>query len=160
MLTQERLKELLQYDPDTGIFYRKTSTTNRVKAGDIAGTLRKDNYVRIMVDGRLYLAHRLVWLYVYGELPKVPIDHINTIKSDNRISNLRKDDGNWNNQNIRTSNRNNKLGILGVSRKGKKFRATIVVNGKRKHIGSYDTPEEAHEAYIEAKRKYHPGNTL
>ena len=84
MLTQERLKELLHYDEETGLFTRKTRVASRMK-GTISGARHNKGYVQIMIDGDNYLAHRLAWFYVYGEWPKNQIDHINRIKTDNKI---------------------------------------------------------------------------
>ena len=84
-LTAERLREVLDYDPDTGVFTRKVRTASSVKVGDVAGSLNGKGYIRIRVDGRLYFAHRLAWLYVHGEWPVDQVDHINGIKNDNRI---------------------------------------------------------------------------
>ena len=88
-LTQKRLKELLDYDPKTGIFTWKYANNNR-KAGSKAGYKAKDGYIAISIDSKRYLAHRLVWLFVYGHFPKYDIDHINRIRDDNRIENLQK----------------------------------------------------------------------
>jgi hypothetical protein len=89
MLTQERLKYLLFYDKDAGGFIRNVSTTPNTKVGEWAGTFSKIGYVYISVDGKRYLAHRLIWLWLYGYFPKNQIDHINRIRSDNRLVNLR-----------------------------------------------------------------------
>ena len=87
MITQSKLKELVNYDQDTGIFTWKKRTSNRIKIGDIIGNLHNCGYIEMGVNGKRYLAHRLAWLYVYGYMPKL-IDHINTNKQDNRICNL------------------------------------------------------------------------
>jgi len=86
-LTQDRLKELLSYDPDTGVFTWKVSMRG-IKKGTSAGCQEKNRYLRISVDKTLHHAHRLAWLYVHGEWPKDVVDHINGDKSDNRINNL------------------------------------------------------------------------
>ena len=83
------MKDLLNYDPDTGDFTWKVSTSNRVRVGQVAGTLRHDGYIRIKVNGKLYLAHRLAWFFVYGVWPVEFLDHIDQDKSNNRINNLR-----------------------------------------------------------------------
>lgn len=95
MITQDRLRELLHYDPDTGIFTRLVSTGWRGKVGDVAGYKNPDGYLVIMIDYKLYLAHRLAWLYTYGRFPEVT-DHINGVRDDNRIVNLR-EVTNWEN---------------------------------------------------------------
>ena len=159
-LTAERLRELLDYDPATGVFTRKVRTTNRIKVGDVAGYLRNDGYIRIKIDGRMHLAHRLAWLYVKGESPPDQIDHRNGIKTDNRIANLRLATHIENMHNRRKPHADNKTGFLGVSPSYGMFQARIGVNGKIKHIGTFPTPEEAHAAYVQAKRQLHPFGTL
>lgn len=161
-LTPERLREVLRYEPETGIFYWKIRTSNRVKLGAEAGS-RVDAdraYIRIAVDGVLYYAHRLAWFYVYGEWPSKDVDHINGDKADNRISNLRDVARSTNMENWRNVVRNTKAGLLGVTRDKTKYVAAIHCAGKAKRLGSFDTPEEAHKAYLDAKRKLHKGNTL
>jgi hypothetical protein len=88
-LTQERLKELLHYDPETGIFTNLTQRGGHAKKGAVAGTKNSIGYVCIRIDYDQYRAHRLAWLYVYGEFPEKFIDHMNEIRDDNRIINLR-----------------------------------------------------------------------
>lgn len=160
MLTHERLLEVLRYEPDTGLFYRKVSTTNNVKVGDIAGTSDNNGYIGISIDGSKYKAHRLAWFYTQGQWPSGIIDHINRIKFDNRIANLRDVADNVNSQNQGLPHKDSKTGFLGVTFGRGRYIAQIMINGKVKRLGGYRTPEEAHEAYLEAKRKYHPGNTL
>jgi hypothetical protein len=99
MLTQDTLKELFHYDPEEGIFTRKLSTSSNARVGDIAGSKNSDGYIQIMINKNLYYAHRLAWLYFYGKLPIYIMDHINGIKDDNRIVNLREVTRQDNNQN-------------------------------------------------------------
>jgi len=87
-LTQKRLKELLDYDPKTGIFIWKYACDN-MKVGSKAGYKAKDGYVYVRIDGKSYFVHRLAWLFVYGYFPKYSIDHMNKINDDNRIKNLK-----------------------------------------------------------------------
>ena len=89
-LTAARLRELLQYDPETGVFTRLVKTSNGIKVGDVAGTADARGYILIRVDGWLHLAHRLAWLHMTCEWPKGMIDHINGVRDDNRWSNLRR----------------------------------------------------------------------
>ena len=165
-LTQARLKELLQYDPETGVFTRRIATgyRGRYKAGTVAGSLEKDSgYILIGVDGVQYRAHRLAWLYTHGSFPAHGIDHKDTIRSHNWLSNLRPATQSQNGQNLRTPKASNKSGFLGVCLStplGDKWKATIKVNGKYKFLGVFQTPEEASAAYLSAKRKYHPFQTL
>ena len=158
-LTAGRLRELLDYCPDTGVFTWKIRISN-VKVGDVAGCLEKDGYLRIQIDSRLHFTHRLAWFYVTGEWPPDQIDHINGIRDDNRIANLRAATRSENGQNRRKPQANNTTGYLGVTRHRGKFLAKIRLDGKRKHLGLFTTPEEAHVAYLEAKRRLHPFGNL
>lgn len=88
-MTQGKLMSFLTYDSEAGIFYRNITTSSNAKEGEICGNITYNGYVRISVDGKRYLAHSLAWLYIYGEMPKTQIDHINHNRKDNRISNLR-----------------------------------------------------------------------
>lgn len=157
MLTQARLKELLHYNPDTGIFTSLVNVNKR-KIGDVVGNADKRGYVRVRVGGFSDSAHRLAFLYMTGEFPKHTVDHKNEIKSDNRWDNLRDITDAQNKQNKSSCNRNNASGFLGVSymKRDDKYYAGIRVNGKVKFLGSYDTPELAHAAYLAEKKIAHP----
>lgn len=150
----ERLNELLDYDPETGIFRWKKPTSNRVNVGAIAGTDHNLGYRIVMIDRSRYLAHRLAWKMHYGNDPKDQIDHVNGIKSDNRIQNLR-ECTHAENQRNRGKNTNNTTGYKGVYLNGGKYSAKITLIGKVTYLGCYDTAEEAHEAYKKAAKKYH-----
>ena len=156
-LTQERLQELLSYDPETGIFTNLKSR-GRVKIGAVAGSKNPNGYIYIAIDSKKYRAHRLAWLYVHGNFPANQIDHINEVKDDNRIVNLRLATNLENHQNQSSPRTNNTSGYLGViwDKFSGKWRARIKVNGKQKHLGCFDTGEEASEAYVTAKRELHP----
>jgi hypothetical protein len=159
MITQERLKELLHYCPETGIFTRIKSVSSNARNGDIAGYIcRFTNYWYIVVDRRIYRAHILAWLYCYGKYPQYEIDHINREKSDNSIVNLRDICHSENNQNVTKPRSHNKTGYLGVYYESctKKYRAAIQVNGKSIKLGRFLTPELAYKAYLDAKKIYHP----
>lgn len=155
LISLERLKEVLLYDPDTGVFTWKVSTALRVKAGDTAGCMKSGGYVQFNVDRRQYRAHRLAWFYMTGEWPQQDMDHINGIRHDNRFANLRPSTRSQNQHNQRAPRSNNKSGFLGVYRSNNRFRALINVEGKKIHLGYFDDPESAHDAYLEAKRKHH-----
>ena len=160
-ITSERLRQVLDYDPQTGVFKWRERVAKCVHIGDVAGCKEKRiGYITIGVDGRIYKAHRLAWLYMTGNWPIKFIDHINGNKSDNRFENLREvcEDGNA--QNIRKPNKRNKSGFLGVIRYQNKWRANITVNGKTRRIGDYNTPEEAHQAYLKSKRELHAACTV
>jgi len=162
-LTQERLKEVLDYNPETGIFVWKVQNGKRIKAGDIAGSVNKRGYTVIGVDLNLCRAHRLAWFYMYGKWPDDQIDHINGQRSDNRICNLRDVTNQVNSQNLKQATRvKSSTSYLGVykTRKSKPWRAQISVDKKARHIGYYKTPEEANEAYLKAKRMLHVGCTI
>lgn len=159
-LTAERLRELLHYNKATGDFTWRVCSNGYTRAGYIAGHMTKCGYWNIQIDRRKYCAHRVAWLYVYGEWPKVQIDHINGRRLDNRWCNLRLATQSENNQNQRAANSRNKCGFLGVSRHGPRWRANIGINGHKKHIGVFDTPELAHAAYLAAKARLHPFQTI
>lgn len=153
-LTQETLQQLFYYDSETGSFTRLRDASN-VKAGRITGC-NSNGYKVISINKKLYYAHRLAWLYVYGTWPAKDIDHINCNKSDNRLCNLREATHSQNKCNIGRK-RNNKSGYKGVSwHKGaKKWDAKIRANGSRIYIGLFDTAEEASEAYERYARNLH-----
>ena len=156
MLTQENLKKMLHYDTDTGVFTRLVRTSSRTKIGDIAGYLKSDGYRLIMVDGKNYYAHRLAFFYMTGDWPVADIDHRNGVRDDNRWDNLREATRTENHQN-RVMRSDNTSGFIGVDwhRQRGKWRAEIAVAGRRKSLGYFPTPEEAHAAYCAAKVEFH-----
>ncbi len=156
-LTAALLRELFDYDADTGLFTRKVSTTNRVKVGDVAGAKNQKGYINIMVCARLHPAHRLAWLYVHGVWPQGQIDHINGIRDDNRIGNLREATNAQNKQNMHAARADSKTGLLGVrwNDRHQCWQARIMVDGKGRHLGNFSTAEDAHAAYLSAKRELH-----
>lgn len=164
MLTQQRLREVLSYDPETGAFVWLVQPNGRVQVGQAAGNLNPYGYVQIKIDRVLYRAHRLAWLYMNGEWPRQEqIDHINGVRNDNRWKNLREVSRSFNLQNRRTPNRRNASAkMLGVSQRcaGGGFQARIRYNGKEQRLGTFDTAELAHQAYLKAKRTLHPGCTI
>ena len=159
-LTVERLQQVLAYDQQTGVFRWRIARGNGIKPGDIAGRIKTGGYRQISVDGCRYGASRLAWLYVNGSWPTHEIDHNNGLTSDDRIENLRDVTHSGNVQNIRHANCNNKLGFLGVSMEGNKFRAQITINGGKLFLGNFSKPEEAHAAYLAAKRELHSTCTI
>jgi hypothetical protein len=160
-LTAERVRELLDYDPATGVFVWKVKRGNNGRrAGEVAGSVRVDGYLAIGVDRYIYTAHRLAWLYIHGEWPGKDLDHVNGIKTDNRLANVRLATHSQNMCNQRVAQKNNKAGLLGVSPHHKKWQATIGVNGVKLRLGRFDTAQEAHEAYLSAKRKHHSFATI
>jgi hypothetical protein len=162
-LTAQRLRELLSYNPTTGLFTRLSGRFKGEHAGHMNGTSGKaNNYVRIIVDGEQYLAHRLVWLYQYGEWPPLPIDHIDGNGKNNALSNLRSVTQQINSQNNRSARRNNKSGLLGVcwSNVNNKWVSSLRHGDKRIWIGAFTDKHAAHAAYLEAKRRIHEGCTI
>jgi len=162
MLTQERLKELLHYSPETGLFTRIIKSAKKVNIGDIVGYLDKSHgYITISIDYTNYYAHRLAFLYMTGKFPKDQVDHIDGIKHHNKWLNLRDANNSENQQNQKKAFKNNKsTGVLGVYSSGENFITKIGINGKQKYLGTFKTIEEAHSAYIEAKRRLHEFGTL
>lgn len=155
-LTQARLKLLVSYDKDTGLFTH-IKKRNGVTVGKIAGSSDPNGYIRIALDGRDYFAHRLAWFYMMGEWPPFQIDHVNRVTSDNRFCNLRLATNAENHQNCGMP-KNNSSGFIGVDfhKPKNKWRATIKVNGKGKHIGYFDTKEAAAAARRAAELELHP----
>ena len=143
MLTIERLKEVLDFDTNTGIFIWKQKRGTKSK-GSIAGSPQNKGYIQIMIDGQNYLAHRLAWFYFFGKWPKKQIDHINRNKIDNSINNLRDVDNSTNHHNVGIR-KHNKSGVTGVyySRKKNVWVSTIEFKTKKIYIGQYKTLEEA-----------------
>lgn len=167
-------KEFLDYNPETGIFIWKvrdkkwfSNYNNRHKvwnkrfSGEVAGELQNKGYVLISINSERYLAHRLAWLLHYGEWPQVEMDHINHIRNDNRIKNLRLADNRTNKKNIKLSIAN-KSGVNGVSfdKRLKKWIAGIGVDKKRIYLGCFDDKEDAVASRLRANIRYgfHPNH--
>jgi hypothetical protein len=163
-LTADRLRAVLDYDPLTGAFIWRERISIRITVGKRAGVANRLGHVCIGVDGVKHYAHRLAWLYMTGAWPAESIDHINGDPGDNRFANLRDVPHRTNMQNIRKRRSNNRSGFLGVVRDkdGGRWRATLKsANGESVlSLGSFSTAEEAHAAYLEAKRRLHPGCTI
>lgn len=154
----ERLKELLIYSQETGLFVWRVTRSGKTKAGMAAGTRNKLGYVNLRIDYREFGAHRVAWAITNGQWPTGDIDHINGDPSDNRIANLRDVPRAENLQNQRRAHRDSKSGILGVRevRPGR-FQAKIMRNYRLYDLGDFPTAEEASAAYIKAKRELHAG---
>jgi hypothetical protein len=151
-LTQQRLKELLNYDPATGVFTWLVGG-HGVKVGDVAGADNGSGYIRFSVDGkRGRKAHRLAWLYMTGEWPVGAVDHRDLDKANNAWANLREA---TNSQNQANKTGRNSTGFKGVYKDHNRFKAMISVNGKQIHLGNRSTPEEAHALYVAAANDIH-----
>ena len=160
MITQKRLKELFDYDDSTGNLVWKVNRGTNKMIKKMAGTAASKGYWRMYVDYKWYQAHRLVWLWHHGFMPKKYLDHINGVRHDNRIENLREATHSENAQNQKKANTRNLSGLLGVSKDRKRWRSEIKINDRRIHIGMFATPEEAHLAYLAKKRELHPFQTI
>lgn len=154
ILTQARLKELLNYDPETGVLMWISSNRGR-RSGEIAGYIKsgaRGGYRRLELSGNQYPAHRLAWLYVYGQWPTQQIDHVNGVRDDNRIANLREVSP--------AENQHNQKKARGYSRHNNSWVARIMVGWKLIHLGCFLTESEARAAYLAAKRIYHPTSPI
>lgn len=157
-LTQKELKKTLEYDPLTGEFIRLIANGSGDYIGDVAGGL-VHKYIRIMMGGKIYSAHRLAWLYMTGKWPKDQIDHINHIRGDNRWVNLREATS-YENQRNRPLLRNNKSGINGIRWDKNRWVVTVGVDGANIHLGRFADKFEAICARKSADNKYdyHPNH--
>jgi hypothetical protein len=158
-ITLDRVKQMVRYDPDTGVFTRLVASGTAM-VGDIAGSPDGMGYLRFRIDGIKYRAHRLAYFYMTGAWPIGEIDHKHGNRSDNRWSELRDGDRFQNQQNQRAASKISTTGLLGAARHGEKFMAQIRVSGTTKYIGVFKTPELAHQAYLTAKRALHAGCTI
>lgn len=151
-IAHDRLRELIEYNPETGAMVWLKPTSNRVKTGARAGSLGGNGYWQIKLDGVVYNYHRIAWFYAKGVWPDRWIDHKNGDITDNRLENLRLStiSQNAGNSKIRS---NNTVGFKGVERKRGKFSARIKCGGYRLNLGVFKKAEEAHEAYIEAAKR-------
>lgn len=151
MLTAERLRGLLSYDPSTGHFLWRVKPRPQGRIGDEAGCVGGHGYISIHVAGRRYLAHRLAWLHVHGEWPPRQIDHRNCVKTDNRLSNLRLADKSQNAANG-AAHRDSSSGVKGVHwfKQRGMWKAEICVRGRRRTVGVFHDLDEARRAYARA----------
>lgn len=160
--TVELARENLAHDPVTGEFRWRKPSRNR-PMDRVPGYRRHDGYWIIALGGRQHYAHRLAWLLAYGVWPTNQIDHINGVRDDNRLANLRDVPRAYNQQNLHRAEKDNRsTGVLGVKKEHRNdtYYARIGVSGKQRHLGTFPTAEEAHQAYLQAKRRLHPGCTL
>lgn len=151
-ISYERLRELVNYDPGTGIMTRKIRTSNRVHIGDVVGTIIGNGYWLARVDKHLAYNHQFAWLYAYGEWPESHIDHVNGDITDNRLVNLRLATVSQNQANKKRPSHNTS-GYKGVWKKRQRWCAEIKKDGVKMYLGTFDDPLTAHAAYVQAAQK-------
>tara|TARA_R110001606_G_scaffold123926_5_gene257224 strand:+ start:704 stop:1204 length:501 start_codon:yes stop_codon:yes gene_type:complete len=162
MITKSELDELFLHCHETGNLIRKVRTARRTQVGDIAGSYDKYGYKQVKVKGKIYRAHRLVWIMIHGSIdPKLSIDHIDGVKDNNRINNLRLVTHQDNHKNIKTPSHNTS-GHTGVSwnKAISKWAAYISIGGKQEGLGVFTNKEDAIKvrAAAEIKHNYHPNH--
>lgn len=162
-ITHERLLEVLDYSIVSGRFYWRVSPANNAPVGSRAGAASTGGYIQIKFKKVACGANRVAWFYVTGEWPKHEVDHVNGARGCNGWHNLRDVTKVVNGQNRRTPKVGNTVGLLGVSPRHGRFVASVYTGGRggtNHYLGTYDTPEEAHAVYVDAKRQLHEGCTL
>ena len=161
-ITLEEVKRRVRYDPETGVFTWATTRRGTVKEGVELGSWGAYGYKTVRLNQRSYKLHRLAWWLTTGSPPSGDVDHINGVRSDNRISNLRDVSRKMNLENRASPMSRNSTGLLGAYYDKRKchFYARISHHNVSRHLGTFGSAEEAHEAYLHAKRELHTGNTL
>jgi len=160
-LTADHLREILNYNQDTGVFtWKKLPIDHRQLIGKTAGSKDYRGYISISINRSSYYCHRLAYFWINGEWPAGAIDHMDGDKSNNAINNLRVVTSSQNSENRRKASIKSKSGVLGVHKHRKKWRATITVNGVWRHIGDFVSIEDAANAYINEKRNSHEACTI
>ena len=155
-ITKEMVEAEVNYNKETGEFSWKRPLQGRRKSA--FGRQTSTGYAQVRLFGRQIFTHRLAWLIVHGSWPKGQVDHINGNPADNRIENLRDVSPSINQQNQRRAHKKNKCGLLGAHfNNDGRYTSRIWVEGKRVYLGSFRTKEEAHTAYVNAKRVFHAG---
>ena len=157
-LLQQAL-DALKYNQESGCLYWKHRRGSKA-AGTQAGSVNNKGYLILQLHGKIYQAHRIAWMIHHKEFNFDAIDHINGIKTDNRIVNLRAGTLSQNQQNQRQARKDNKSGYLGVCKYKDKWMACIKIKGKTKYLGYFDSPEKASEAYLIEKRISHETCTI
>lgn len=147
-ITIDYLKKVLHYAPDTGVFTWIARATRADLIGKEAGSRHSSGYISISIHNKKRLAHRLAWLYMTGFWPVNHIDHIDGNRTNNCFNNLRDVTRSENLHNVHTAKKNNKVNLLGVSAHQGKWRMQIMINGVRTRVSGFDTPEQAHKAFM------------
>lgn len=173
MITAEHVREILRYNKSTGEFVWRVDRFSgrgmkilKARKGDRAGYVDAKGYLILSIDGKKYKAHRIAWMYVTGSFPIEHIDHRDGVRLNNRFANLRDVSRAINGQNQRSARRGSSSGLIGVSFRKRKAEskkpwfAQIGAGGLNRNLGTYATKEEAHAAYLAAKRKLHKGCTI
>lgn len=155
-LTLERLNQVLSYDPETGLFRNKEWRGGTARANEVCGCVSDAGYLRARIDGKYYLLHRLAWFLVHGSMPDQEIDHINGVRTDNRIENLRRATRQQNAYNTkpRSNSASPHKGVTFAAH-ANLWRARLHVNKRELHLGYFQTAAEAHEAYKRAASEFH-----
>jgi hypothetical protein len=158
MINAKEVRELFEYNPENGnlTWVKKRKYFSKLLLGNIAGTLNDNGYRAVTIKGKTYQIHRIIWLYVHGKFPENVIDHINGIKDDNRLCNLRDCTISENNLNTKLS-KNNVSGIKGIhwNKLKNKWHGQINFNKKKIFIGYFDDFFEACCKIRSARNKYH-----
>lgn len=155
-ISRARLRKILRYEPKSGKFIRIKKTGKKGRLGQPVGSLKPHGYVSIQILGIRYYAHHLAWLYMTGEWPR-EIDHKNGIRSDNRWTNLRQATRFFNNGNRKKHRGPLPKGVIKVVNRGGSvsYFGRITVRGKQIYLGARATPQEAHDSYVAAAKKYY-----
>jgi len=153
-ITPEYLSKVFHYNPETGDFSWRSAHTNRVKAGDVVRAKIGKGYYAVQLDCHRMRVHNVVWAIHYGKFPEGVIDHVNGIKTDNRIANLRDVTTSQNAYNVGRQ-KNNTTGFKGVSRNGAGFKAEISADKQSHYLGTFPSLEGAASAYAKAAKQLH-----
>lgn len=161
-ITAQRARELFTYDSETGCLCWAVDKGQRARVGKQLKPSPKDEYIRVRVDGILMKAHRIAWTIAQGDIPDgLSVDHINGDRFDNRLCNLRLVNHKTNMQNRTRARKNSATGVMGIRQlPSGRFEARLGIGRTLKYLGSFDTAEDAHNAYLIAKRLNHPGCTI